>query len=91
MIVLPDPGTAMADELKETIFAVNKMTVDPADRLTWQAYHYDKDTHTFETAISYENKIMMGMENEKAMMGQSQEMSLSVEDESLGFDGYKMS
>lgn len=54
MLVLPDNGLYDAQDLKEMVEDVNTTQVEPEDRLTNEAYHFDSKEHIFEKAETFE-------------------------------------
>lgn len=45
------------EELKNMVTTINAVEVDPKDRLTDNAYHYDADAKIFEQATNYEKRV----------------------------------
>lgn len=57
VLLIPDHGQMTAQELSEMVASVNASDVQPSDRLSDVAYHYDADERTFETAYSFEQRM----------------------------------
>ena len=57
VLILKDTPEVDVDGLVDMVKTVNATQVEPEDRLTDNAYHYDADARIFETAHSYEERI----------------------------------
>lgn len=57
VLLIPDHGQMTAQELSEMVASVNASDVQPSDRLSDVAYHYDADARIFETAYSFEARM----------------------------------
>lgn len=57
VLLLADDGTMTAETLTGMVTSVNASEVQPEDRLTDNAYHYERQTRRFETASEYEARI----------------------------------
>ena len=53
MIVLPDNGENIVNELKMMVSEINATQVTPSERLTDEVYHFDTKDHVFEKADNF--------------------------------------
>lgn len=59
VIVLKDEAEFNAHDLMDMVTDINASIVSAQDKLIDNAYHYDHNTHTFETAIRYEERTSL--------------------------------
>lgn len=57
ILLLVDTGSLAAKELQNLVSSVNRNEVEPEDRLSNHAYHYDSRNHIFESAEHYEERL----------------------------------
>ena len=57
ILLLVDTGSLAAKELQNLVSSVNRNEVEPEDRLSNHAYHYDSRNHIFESAERYEERL----------------------------------
>lgn len=57
ILLLVDTGLLTAKELQNLVSSVNRNEVEPEDRLSNHAYHYDSKNHIFESAERYEERL----------------------------------
>lgn len=57
VLLMPDNGCTSANELKNVVSKINRTEVAPEDRLTNEAYHYDRKNQVFEKLSSYEVRM----------------------------------
>lgn len=59
VILLPDNGIMMYQDMKAMVRDVNEKYVSPEDRLSDNVYHYDSAERIFETAEKYGKRLRM--------------------------------
>ena len=57
VLVIPDDGTMVRQELENMVREVNSTEVLPQDQLSDNVYHYDSQDKVFELAASYEDRM----------------------------------
>ncbi len=57
VLTIRDDGSISSKELNEMITSINDKEVEPKDRLSNQAYHYDSIDHVLETAVGFEGRM----------------------------------
>ena len=65
MIIVPDKGNFTPEYLTNTVADINATQVEPWDRLTNEAYHYDPIDKVFEKASAFEERIAKKTEAER--------------------------
>ncbi len=58
VLLVPDDGTRTGAELQTMVAEINASVVDPEERLTDSAYHFDTKEHLFELAEKFEAREM---------------------------------
>ena len=56
ILLIPDNGEMVVEELKSMVHEVNLTQVKPEERLTDSVYHYDSKNHIFELAEKFEER-----------------------------------
>ncbi len=64
VLLVRDNGTFNSKQLEDMVKDVNATRVNPEDRLTDHAYHYDAKEHVFELASKYEERMAEKAEEE---------------------------
>lgn len=54
ILLVPDNGEQMADDLRDMVVQVNATEVSPDEKLSDNVYHYDSKEHIFELAEKFE-------------------------------------
>ena len=54
ILLVPDNGEQMADDLRDMVVQVNATEVSPEEKLSDNVYHYDSKEHIFELAEKFE-------------------------------------
>ena len=54
ILLVPDDGEKVADDLRDMVKEVNATQVSPEEKLTDNVYHYDSKDHIFELAEKFE-------------------------------------
>lgn len=58
ILLLADDGSSRAAELNAMVSAINASEVQPEERLSDEAYHYDAQAQVFEKATAYEDRML---------------------------------
>lgn len=82
VLLLPDDGTAKAEELSAMVAIVNREHVSPAERLNDHVYHYDAEARAFERGETYEARRdgkLAGKESRTSVLRDLQDRKTDME------------